>query len=314
MIYLFNNKNNIYKLPKLAFNNMARVKEIEKKCIAMVKARGRSDIEKILNKNIDVYRVKNGKKNKFYRQCSKKRCANSVHKYCKTHDKDDDVVDKNEILSSDEVENIQIHDLDLYFSEKRIKSKKIVEDDSNLKPSKSVKNFDTFKPDLNFKITLELQTKIEKISNLITNEPLTDDQIKEKPIDKFKSKYDKDVESDVSSSDSEEVLSITSKNGETFVFREETLEVMKVCQKNPNSEAIDTIIGILTVVSDKNASINRNGKQCIISVNITSDGQSYHMDHISKRCYQKSIKSEKLVYCGDAIEKDGIIKIVKKTK
>jgi competence protein ComGC len=296
---------------------MERVGKI-KTCNAMVKTRGRTDIEKILNKNIKVYRVKHGNKNKFYRQCTKKRYKNSVHKYCKTHDQDDDVVDKNEILGSDKVETIENDELDLYFSEKRKKPNKNVEKDIenalNLKKSKSVENIVDFKPDLNFKITKELQTKIEKISNFITNEPLTDDQLKEKPIEEVQSKYDKDVDSDVSSSEGEEVISITAKNGKTFVYRNETLEVFELNKLNPNSEALANILGILTVVSDKNGSINRNGKQCIISVNITSDGQSYHMDHISKRCYQKNIKSEKLVYCGDAIETDGIIKIVKKTK
>jgi hypothetical protein len=296
---------------------MTRMKSIEKKCNAMVNMRGRSDIENNLNKNIDVYRVKNGKKNKFYRQCSKKRSPNSDNKYCKTHDKNEDVLNKKEILGSDEVENLEMDELDLYFSEKRKKPKEIEEVDINLKKSKSVDNIDTFQPDLNFKITKKLQTKIKEILNLITNEPHTDDQTKDKSIEEVEeveSKYDKNIDDDESSSDAEEVLSITSKNGQTFVYREETLEVMELSQTNPNGEALGNILGILTIVSDKNASIEKNGNRYIISVNITKDDDTYQMDYISKRCYQQNLKSEKLVYCADAIEKDGIIEIVKKTK
>lgn len=263
-----------------------------KSCNGMIKMKGRVDVENKLNKNQDVFKIVKNEKNIFYRQCCKKRNENT--KFCKSHF-NKDVINKKNFLKTDGIKKITISELDEYFPQKQERKKKKKKKTDDEIKMELVVDIDNFKPDLNFKITQQLKDKFKLIISEISTEPDTEPEQKYDTVVKSDSNDNSDSNDD--SDSGIEVLQITAKDGTNYVYEENTKLVRKLSEVNPKNEAINNIMGVLTVVSDKQASIEENGVYYIISYEKEISNIKYNVDKHTNRCYKLNSKS-KLKYCG----------------
>ncbi len=105
------------------------------------------------------------------------------------------------------------------------------------------------------------------------------------------------------------VLTITTKEGITYVYNKETNQVFVPIS---TKEAYRNSLGVLwNVKDDKDAPFEENGISKIIAKEQTYKGRVFQVCQLTKRCYRE--KDNTWTYYGNMVEKEGICKI-KKTK